>query len=95
MTREEAGKMALIMQAYADGKEVQAKNCTTGFWEVAPDPVFYRDAECYRIKPQPRVIWVNVYGDGELGGAWPTEADAKKCGGTNVQKNAKFIEVLE
>ena len=55
MNREEAGYLAKVMQAFADGKEVQyraypTKECS---WWTAVSPDFNQDHE-WRIKPEPK-----------------------------------------
>lgn len=51
MTREEAKQLASVMQAYAEGKEVQRLS-TGGIWTDIPDPIFDSYDE-WRVKPEP------------------------------------------
>lgn len=60
MTREEAKELIPIVQAYADGKIIQAKwrSESGDKWEDMPEiNSFMEDLE-YRIKPEPRESWV-------------------------------------
>lgn len=54
MTREEAKTMLPIIQAYAEGKEIEIFNKTTKMWKTAILPHFDCDSKIYRIKPEPK-----------------------------------------
>lgn len=64
MDRKEAGELAKIMQAYADGKTIQVKALANDNWTDINNPSFSAPIGCYRIKPEPRkfTIWVNTDG---------------------------------
>lgn len=47
----------------------------------------------YRVKPVPREIWVNDYGN-YLGGIYLEQQDARRCCSGPV-KQVKFVEVVE
>ena len=49
MTIEETKKLIKVMQAFADGKDVEVWN--TGKWELVPNPS-WSTATKYRIKPE-------------------------------------------
>lgn len=51
MTRDEARRMAEILQAYADGAEVQQYVKTEKLWVDIEDPHFRGPSDRYRIKP--------------------------------------------
>ena len=55
MTRERAKELLPIIQAYADGKDVQFKSTTDGEWYCDSKPDWTRGL-IYRIKPEPRVF---------------------------------------
>jgi hypothetical protein len=58
MTRDEAREFAKLVQAYADGKQVQF-HLDDGSWDDLHDPDFYaKTRDFYRIKPEPREWWV-------------------------------------
>lgn len=65
MTRERAKELLPIIQAYADGKDVQFKSTTDGEWYCDSKPDWTRGL-IYRIKPEPRVFWIVI---NEFGGA--------------------------
>ena len=54
MTREEVKEYLPIMQAFAEGKDIQIRNITDDGWDDINDDrmSFCAKAEAYRIKPQ-------------------------------------------
>jgi len=52
MNREEAKKLLPIIQAYAEGKQLQIQYKSE--WKDVDDPSFTSPPGCYRIKPEPR-----------------------------------------
>lgn len=52
MTREEAKELLPIIQALSEGKTVQF--LSNGEWIDTDDPVFARQVDNYRIKPEPK-----------------------------------------
>ena len=56
MNRDRAKKLLPIMQAFAEGKDIQYHDHKDGW--VTDDPEFHEDLE-YRIKPEPEVIYFN------------------------------------
>ena len=54
MTREEAKELLHIIQAFADGKDIQIRNITDDGWDDINDDrmSFCAKAEAYRIKPE-------------------------------------------
>lgn len=66
MTPERAKELLPVIQGFAEGKTVQIR--------LAGDLVWYdtlvaewKNGQDYRLKPEKKVMWVNVYEDG-LGG---------------------------
>ena len=55
MTREEAKNLLPIIQAFAEGKDIQIRNITDDGWDDINDDrmSFCAKAEAYRIKPEP------------------------------------------
>ena len=63
MNRERARSLLPIIQAFADGKDIQVRPRTIEKLEWStnpPDPGFFNGDE-YRIKPEPKELWVMVY----------------------------------
>ena len=56
MTREEAKEYLPIMQAFAEGKDIQIRNITDDGWDDINDDrmSFCAKAEAYRIKSEPK-----------------------------------------
>ena len=54
MTREEAKELLPIIQAFAEGKVIQCKNCITNEWRDFDEPAFNGLPDNYRIKPEPK-----------------------------------------
>ena len=51
-----------VMQAFADGKRVEYRDKDTpGDWRIAAFPCWDWEDFDYRIKSEPRRIWVNFY----------------------------------
>ena len=101
MNREEAKELLPIIQAFAEGKEVQCKD-GMGEWhhECATDPHFSNNE--WRIAPEPEVVYVNKL-SGLCGGQarmYSTVLEANKAaplgGGSDyVYIAKKFIEAGE
>ena len=52
MDRNQAKALLPIIQAYAEGKEIEFFDCTKKMWETAILPHFDCDSIFYRIKPE-------------------------------------------
>ena len=54
MTREEAKELLPIIQAFAEGKDIQIRNITDDGWDDINNDImsFCAKAEAYRIKPE-------------------------------------------
>ena len=67
MNKENAKKYLPVLQALADGKQLEYRN-GFGEWGVTDNiyyPYFEIDPTCYRIKPEPRIwsFWLDPEGD--------------------------------
>lgn len=95
MTRDKAKMLLPIIQAFSEGKAIQAQHTFRDGWEdIGTHANFDADAE-WRIKPEPREWWLVQ---------WPikapknvqrfeTQAAAKKC--ASVCANPEIIHVRE
>ena len=56
ITREQAKELLPIIQAFAEGKDIQIRNITDDGWDDINDDrmSFCAKAEAYRIKPEPK-----------------------------------------
>ena len=52
MDKNQAKALLPIIQAYAEGKEIEIFDCTKKMWETAILPHFDCDSIFYRIKPE-------------------------------------------
>lgn len=94
MNRETAKKFLPIITAFAEGKVIERKS-PDGLWFVNDTPGFFNDPENYRIKPEPREVWINEYHDGSIA-CYTDEAMARRyaCPLT-TRKAVRYREVLE
>jgi hypothetical protein len=95
-----------IMQAFEDGKPIEMKNASSAQWSTlsmgkSADPIWNWGSCDYRIKQEPKVVYINYYEDYEesegyspYGDVYDSEEDAIEGRG-DVGKTLKFIEVLE
>lgn len=79
MTRDEARAMAALMLDYANGKTVQ--KYYDGVWSDLDQPAFQSTPSDYRIKPEPKEVWVNEYRDGESCVCYRNRGVAEKVAG--------------
>ena len=62
MNKDNARDYLPLVQALADGKLIQGHMAYSGQWEDMTGNInFDGPASDYRIKPEPREIWVNHY----------------------------------
>ena len=89
MGRMTESEILEVVQAYMDGKEVEYYDGCSCRWENCDDPEWnFADLQ-WRIKRQPRVIWVNEYNQTGFFGS--TCFDNKE----DCVRPVKFIEVLD
>ncbi len=60
MTPQRAKELLPIIQAYAEGKEIQCRISTKHEWVPARNPGWF-DCYEYRIKPEKKKGWINIY----------------------------------
>lgn len=61
MNREEAKELLPIIQAFAEGETIQVKMPSDNGWREVSDPSFTSLPQFYRIKPEPREFYLNLY----------------------------------
>lgn len=79
-----------LVQALAEGKAIQMLACN-GKWEEIEEPSFDCEASRYRIKPEPREIFV-VNDDDDLAYFDEGRAKAAAC---RVYRIVRYREVIE
>jgi len=81
MTPERAKELLPIIEAFANGKKVQWRLRKSDTWCNTDDPGFSERFE-YRIKPEPRMFWINVYP--HIMTAWDSEKRARGAADTGA-----------
>lgn len=87
ITKDNAKWVLPLVQAMAEGKQLQMKGL--GGWRDATEARFVNSQECYRIKPEPRVVWVSADGKAVRGQGVFTDEELSLYGWV------KFVEVLD
>ena len=78
MNRDDAREFAKLMQAYAEGREIQLYTHELG-WQDLKDPEFFaRSPVSYRIKSEPREVWVKYDGIGRPVWVFASESEVAK-----------------
>ena len=96
MDRARAKELLPIIQAFADGKNIQYLDHSKRWSDCICGHVSFYADDTYRIKPEPEVIYVRIYSDGS--GEFGNVSRSKEEFDTysyypSVIK--KFIEVIE
>ncbi len=79
MTKDNAQDFLPLVQALAEGKTVQYRLLGEK-WSTGGDVDFSLPPDQYRIKPEPREIWVNEYPEGDSHTHYSAESAAKAKG---------------
>ena len=96
MSKVKIPYMIKVMQSFEDGKTIQVWCSTAWKWVVDECPTWNWNSRQWRVKPGPRVIYVNEY-EGELMSAHHNtlkQADAWLDDDADA-RTVKFIEVLD
>jgi hypothetical protein len=98
MTPEETRRAAEVMLAWADGKKIQIRHKSCLSWnDLNHGENFDWDWHEYefRIKPGPKVIWVNEYAGARLF-IYNSPGEAERYAGTGAVRTAvKYVEAVE
>ncbi|MDE3023597.1 MAG: hypothetical protein KGI54_17425 [Pseudomonadota bacterium] len=79
LDKEKAKKIAALFQAFADGKELDYYSLAKKRWVPVPLPcadLMAEKPEKYRIHPETKTVYVNVYPDGTA--CWYTTEEIAK-----------------
>jgi hypothetical protein len=95
MTRDETIAAIAVMQAFVDGKDIEARFRRDDEWASCEWPTWRFDLGQFRIKPEPRVIYVNEY-DSDLSATHHMSEPSARVNATSDRNHQvrKFIEVL-
>ena len=84
-----------VVQAYLNGEAIEFKLRNSKNWNLADRPTWDFTCFDYRVRREPRTVYVNVYADGSMSEAkiYSTALDyPQSCNGV---KMVEFIEVIE
>ena len=98
MTREQAKELLPVIQAFAEGKTVQVKAGIKlgGSWcDISTQGFSFDPLWQYRVKPEPRRIWKNRYGDYWGGGVFDSPEDARNAAELNCKATEIAVEFVE
>lgn len=87
-----------LVQALADGKSLQYnvnRSDEAPKWVDREDFTFDEHVTEYRIKPEPREIWMNYYPNGEFGQVHDSEVEAYEARSNDTAKQVRYREVIE
>lgn len=95
MNKNTARDYLPLVQALSEGKVIQYK-WSDGGWRDGEHLSFEKEPNCYRIKPEPREIWVNRFPDGHDALTWyETEEAAYRAYGRVGAVQVRYREVIE
>lgn len=89
MTHQE---MIDVIQAHKDDKVIEAEHKNARHWEQCKEPNWNFHAFNYRVKPEPRRFWINVYPNTNIYMVHPSSQAAAE-GSKGMQ--GETIEVVE
>ena len=89
MNKDNAHLYLPLVQALAEGKKVEYKD-VDGDWITPREISFYADPDRYRVKPEPIVMWANVY-EGYVA-CHETRENAENSARNTLIKCVKLVE---
>ncbi|MCX2894843.1 hypothetical protein ORG27_14785 [Stenotrophomonas lactitubi] len=92
MNKDNAKDYLPLVQALADGKVIQIE--IDGVWTDGNEFHFVDQPSEYRIKPEPREIWVNEYAEGDHHMHYSAES-AEHARGICAAVTRRYREVIE
>lgn len=83
-----------VMRAWTEGKPIEIKKYDHTFWSKVSEPAWNWADYDYRVKSEPKVIYINQYKDGSwgLGHDSREQAVAAAATGDKAAVGVKFIE---
>lgn len=85
-----------LVQALAEGRVIECQLDEHLKWRETANPDFSMAPEQYRIKPEPREVWINRFPDGHDGLTWyETEEAAHRAYGRVGAIQVRYREVME
>ena len=90
-------EMIEILQGFKEGKVVQVDDKMEGRWRSFTPPVNFKPnfkLYTYRIKPEPKVVWLNVFKNG-FGNYCYKSRQAAIRGGSFIYDYVETIKMVE
>lgn len=85
-----------LVQALADGRVIQhSPTGASPWWDDAEDLDFTDSPSNYRIKPEPKEIWMNRYPNGVESGPYDSEQEAHRLRANDTSIPVRYREVIE
>ena len=94
MNRENAAAFLPLVQALAEGKTIQYNNDVSGWVDVENPSFDGSQPEWFRIKPEPREWWFNIYNSND-GYGYTTKQEADNAAARNRQECVRVREILD
>lgn len=94
MNKDNAKDYLPLVQALAEGKTIQMLE-GHGYWVDMVEISTEIPASLYRIKPEPREIWMNYYPNGAFGQVHDSEVEAYEARSNDTAKQVRYREVIE
>lgn len=91
MNKDNARDYLPLVQALAEGRVIEHRG--SGGWYQINNPTFQDPPSDYRIKPEPREIWVNEYASGDEHVHESQESAAIALRGNGITR--RYREVIE
>lgn len=100
MNKDTARDYLPLVQALSEGKVIQYKyqksDKSYEWMDLESSVDFCMPADFYRIKPEPREVWINRFPDGHDGLTWyETEEAAHRAYGRVCAIQVRYREVIE
>lgn len=84
-----------VMTAFRDGKDIEIRALSEREWEPCSAPLWNFTEFDYRVKPEPRRFFRNLYDNGDFAGFYHTKEQANACASPRMVRVVEFVEVLE
>lgn len=90
-------KMIAVLQAHKEGKKLQCRfndSAPSDEWSDSRAPSWQFDVMEYRVKPEPKEVWINYTSAGTVAGTYYDEDSAKGAAELYKRTTRHFKEVV-
>jgi hypothetical protein len=94
MTREKAKRLLPILQAFAEGKQIQLGSDRGGWNDCSGHLVFDSDPKYYRVKPEARRVFIRKCSENGVVRVFDTMLEARELA-DECCTIAEFVEVIK